>query len=254
MRANLDPNAEGVEPDTDSPWGGWPYHGGIQGDPLSSLGWVVFLDTLLTAVNKVQREFPFYLRHSRSPLIPQLPVCYADDLHNIGSCREATVKANYIISAFAAMFGIEFASEKLKAITSGDPGEITLYNREWIPFSQPFEDTESLMKSLGILISLDLTWADQYSAMETKLKTVAELLGPRNASIPAKAMAIGMSTIPQVLFPLQFYSFSRKQHAELSAILIRPLRSAKMVGSRIHKSILTNSLLGGFMEDVHAMV
>jgi hypothetical protein len=90
--------------------------------------------------------------------------------------------------------------------------------------------------------------------METKLKRVAGMLGPRNASILAKAMAIGTSTIPQVLYPLHFYSFLRKQHAELSAILIRPLRSAKMVGSRIHKSVLTNLLLGGFMANVHAMV
>jgi hypothetical protein len=164
------------------------------------------------------------------------------------------VKANCIISAFAAMFGIEFAPEKLRAIKSGEPGEITLYNREWVPFSQPFDDTESLMKSLGIFINLDLTWADQYSAMKIKLKKVAGMLGPRNASILAKAMAIGTSTIPQVLYPLQFYSFSRKQHSELSAILVRPRWSAKMVGSRIHKSILTNSLLGGFMADVHAMV
>jgi hypothetical protein len=122
--------------------GGWSYRGGTQGDPLRSLGWVVFLDTLLTALNKVQREFPFYLRHSGSHLILQLPLCYADDLHNIGSCREATVKANCIISAFAAVFGIEFAPKKLRAITSGKPGGITLYNREWEPFSQPFGDTE----------------------------------------------------------------------------------------------------------------
>jgi hypothetical protein len=119
MRANLDPNAKGVEPETDCPWGGWSYRGGTQGDPLSSLGWVVFLDTLLTALNEVQHEFPFYLRHAGSHLILQLPLCYADDLHNIGSCREATIKANCIISAFAAMFGIEFAPEKLRAITSG---------------------------------------------------------------------------------------------------------------------------------------
>jgi hypothetical protein len=110
------------------------------------------------------------------------------------------------------------------------------------------------MKSLGILINLELTWADQYSAMETKLKTVAGMLEPRNASILVKAMAIGTSTIHQVLYALQFYSFSRKQHAELLAILIRPLWSAKMVGSRIQKSILTNSLLGGLIADVHAMV
>jgi hypothetical protein len=150
------------------------------------------------------------------------------------------VKANCIISAFAAMFGIELAPEKLRAIRSGEPGVITLYNREWEPFSQPFGNTDSRMKSLGILINLDLTWADQYFAMETKLKKIAGTLGPRSASILAKAMAVDTSTIPQVLYPLQYYSFSRNQHTELSAILIRPLRSAKMVGSRIHRTILTN--------------
>jgi hypothetical protein len=236
MRANLHPNAEGVVPDTDCPWGASHTAAALKGTHLvHSLGWVVFLDTLLTALNEVQRKFPFYLRHSGSHLIPQLSVCYADDLHNIGLCREVTVKANCIISAFGAMFGIKFAPEKLRAITSGDPGEINLYNREWIPFSQPFGDTESLTKSLGILINLDLTWADQYFAMETKLKTVAGMLRPRNASILAKAMAIGTSTIPQVLYPLQFYSFLRKKHAELSAILMHPLRSANMAPTSVCK-------------------
>jgi hypothetical protein len=118
LRQDLDPLAAGIDPTTDNPW--LPTRRGIQGDPLSTLGWVVFFDILLTALNKVQREFPFYVRHNGSTLILQLPLCYADDLHSVSSCREATVKANCIISAFAAMFGIEFAPAKLRAVSSRD--------------------------------------------------------------------------------------------------------------------------------------
>jgi hypothetical protein len=51
MRQNMDPTLECVYPITDNPW--IPTRGGTQGDPLSTLGWVVFFDTLLTALNTV---------------------------------------------------------------------------------------------------------------------------------------------------------------------------------------------------------
>jgi predicted DsbA family dithiol-disulfide isomerase len=126
---------EGVDPITDNPW--IPTRGGTQGDPLSTLGWVVF-GILLTALNEVQREFPFYVRHHGSRLEPQLLACYADDLHSVFSSREATVKSNCTISAFAAMFGIEFAPAKLRAITTiSPPGEVVLYSRERVPIVVP---------------------------------------------------------------------------------------------------------------------
>jgi hypothetical protein len=88
---------------------------------------VVFFDTLLTALNTVQREFLFYVRHYGSRLQLQLPACYADDLHLVFPSCEATIKANCIISAFAAMFGIEFTPAKLWAITTIDsPGDVVL--------------------------------------------------------------------------------------------------------------------------------
>jgi hypothetical protein len=101
LRTNLDP---WVTPATDNSW--IPTRGGTQGVPLNTLGWVVFFDILLTALNEVQRKYPFYIRHMESKLILQLPACYADDLHLISACWEATIKYNCLISAFAAMFGI----------------------------------------------------------------------------------------------------------------------------------------------------
>jgi hypothetical protein len=66
MRQNMDPTLEGVDPITDNLW--ISTRGGTQGDPLSTLGWVIFFDTLLTALNTVQREFSFYVRHHGSRL------------------------------------------------------------------------------------------------------------------------------------------------------------------------------------------
>jgi hypothetical protein len=85
---------------------------------------MVLFDILLTALNEVQREYPFYIRHVEPTSILQLPACYADDLHLISACREATMKCNCPCSAFAA---IEFAPEKLRAITSAvKPGVVIL--------------------------------------------------------------------------------------------------------------------------------
>jgi hypothetical protein len=118
---------------------------------------VVFFNILLTALNEVQRQYPFYVKQMGSTLILQLPACYADDLHLISACREATIKCNCLISAFAAKFGIEFAPEKLRAITTATvPGVVILYDREWIPIAKPFGDKTELMKSLGISYNLIL--------------------------------------------------------------------------------------------------
>ena len=253
MRKNLDPLAEGVDPRTDCPW--FPSRGGTQGDPLSTIAWVVFFDILLTALNEVQREFPFYVRHNGSLLLPQLPPCYADDLHSVSPCREATVKANCIISAFAAMFGVVFAPEKLRAVTTAkDPGEVVLYTREWEPIRKPFGDAKAYIKSLGIEYNLVLNRAPLFKAAKQKLTKIARTLGPRQSSIMAKAMAQTVSTPPKLVYPLQYYSFSTQQHLQLSAIMVQPLRSAKMVGTRIHHTVLTNPFLGGFMQDLDTLV
>jgi hypothetical protein len=55
------------------------------------------------------------------------------------------------------MFGIEFAIEKLRAITSTDePGLVILYDREWISIVKPFGDKEEFIKTLGSPTTL--TW------------------------------------------------------------------------------------------------
>jgi hypothetical protein len=72
---------------------------------------------------------------------------------------EATIKVNCIISAFAAMFGIEFAPVKLWAITTIDPPEdVVLYTRDWVPIVVPFGDAKAFITSLGITYNLKIFW------------------------------------------------------------------------------------------------
>jgi hypothetical protein len=193
LRQDLDPLATGVDPTTDNPW--VPTRGGSQGDPLSTLGWVVFFDILLTALNEVQREFSFYVRHNGSTLILKLPLCYADDLHSVSSCREATVKANCIISAFAAMFGIEFAPAKLRAVSSRtNSGEVVLYTHDWVLIVAPST----------LILQLPLCYADDlYSVSSCREATVkanciilafAAMFGIEFAS--AKLRAVSYRTNP----------------------------------------------------------
>jgi hypothetical protein len=109
--------------------------------------------SLLTALNTVQREFPFYVRHHGSRL--QLPTCYAGDLHLVSPSRKAMINTNCIISAFATMFGIKFAPAKLRAITTNDPpGDVVLYTREWILIVVSYGDAKVFITSLGITYNL----------------------------------------------------------------------------------------------------
>jgi hypothetical protein len=109
------------------------------------------------------------------------------------------------------------------------------------------------MKSLGISYNLILDWNIQFKALEAKLAKVALILGRRQATTMARAMAQGVVTLPQILYPVQFYSFSHAQLYQLTALLIRPLRKAKMIGTRLHAEVLSNRVLGGFMGDVYSL-
>jgi hypothetical protein len=144
-----DLSEDDVIPELDNPF--LPARGLTQGAPESTMGWVVFFDPLLAALNKVQKRYPFYIRQQGSHLAEQDPTCYADDLHLIASCRECTVECNKVILAFAAMFGIKFAPKKLRAITtSKKPGVMILYDWEWKEIRHPFGTVAESIKSLGL--------------------------------------------------------------------------------------------------------
>jgi hypothetical protein len=156
------------------------------------------------------------------------------------------------------MFGIEFAPAKLRAVSSRtNPGEVVLYTRDWVPIVAPFGDksaNRTFIKSLGIKYNLFRDTAELFAEMKANLLSVADTLGVRKASTLARAMAQQVCTMPQIIYPLQFYSFSKAQHDTLTRLLLRSLRQAKVVGTRLYKEVLTNQLLGGFMADVHTKV
>jgi hypothetical protein len=243
MRKNLDPAVEGVDAETDNPW--IPGRGGTQGDPLSTLGWVAFFDILLKALNVVQVKYPFYIRHSGSMLLPQRATCYADDTHGISPFREATDLANCISSAFAGMFGIAFHPEKLRAITTAeDPGVMTLYDWNWTPIIKEFGDTKAFITSLGVSYNLRGDSLELFNALRATLGGVAGILSRREASTMARTLSQKTVTTPQFLYPTQFYKLSENQLDSLTALLLNPLRAAKIIGTRLHAKILTNPALG----------
>jgi hypothetical protein len=61
----------------------------------------------------------------------------------------------------------------------------------------------------------------------------------------AKALLQNVSSVPSILYPAQFSPFTKQQLDELTAILIRPLRRAKLVGRRLATAVLSNRALGG---------
>jgi hypothetical protein len=70
----------------------------------------------------------------------------------------------------------------------------------------------------------------------------------------ARAIAQNVVTLAQILYPLQFYCFFEKQHDHLTSFLLKPLRVAKEVGTKLHSVVLMNPLLGVYMSDVHSKV
>jgi hypothetical protein len=123
------------------------------------------------------------------------------------------------------MFGIGFAPAKLRAITTIDPsGNFVLYTREWVPIVVPFDDAKAFITSLGITYNLKRDTASISLALCKKLRGIAGVLGGRQASKMARAIAQNLYTLPQILYFLQFYCFSETQHITLTALLLKPLR------------------------------
>jgi hypothetical protein len=150
---------------------------------------MVFFDPLLKALNKVQKKNPFYVQSRGSKLGLQDPACYADDLHVFASCREATIEANKIISAFAAMFGIKFSPKKLRAIiTKKKPGVMVLYDWEWKEIRHPFKDPDEYIKSLGLTYNLKNSWGTQFKELLVKFKELGAVLRRRHASTMTRAL------------------------------------------------------------------
>jgi hypothetical protein len=171
-------------------------------------------------------KFSFYVRHHGSRLEPQLSACYADDLHLVSPSREATFKSNCIISAFAAIFGIEFASTKLWAITTISlPGEVVLYSREWVPIVVPFGKAAAYITSLGITYNLNRGTASIFQSLCVKLRNIATVLGGRQASTmarPRHCPECRHAPSDPYTHSLQFYCLAEKQHNHLASLLLKP--------------------------------
>ena len=218
---------------------------------------MVFFDVLLTALNTVQRQYPFYIRGPGSTLILQLILCYADDLHLVSSCLAATKQSNLIISAFAAMFSIRFDPVKARAIsTRSDPGTMTLHDWKWQPtIVHEFKDPDQLITSLGVTYNLQYNWDKQFLCLKERFQQVGSVLSRRHASTMLRStLQQNGSSTPKLLYPTQFSPFTEDQHDELTRLLIRPLRKATNINRRLAGNVLSNPALGGFAHDIHAQV
>ena len=70
----------------------------------------------------------------------------------------------------------------------------------------------------------------------------------------AKALLQNISTTSKILYPAMFSSFTKVQLDELTRVMVAPTRSAKAIGTRLHRDVITNPILGGFINDIHTKV
>jgi hypothetical protein len=151
---------------------------------------VVFFEIILTVLNEVQREFPFYVRH------------HSSRLHSVSLLRKATIKNNSIIFSDVQY---RVSPAKLWAIiTISPPGEVVLYSSEWVPIVVPFGDAAAYITSLGITYNLNRDTASIFQSLCAKLRNIATVLGGRQASTMARAIAQNVVTLPQIIYVLQF--------------------------------------------------
>jgi hypothetical protein len=122
------------------------------------------------------------------------------------------------------------------------------------PDFYPFWRRQGVRHVFGHHVHLKRDTAFIFLALCEKLRGIARVLGGRLASTMARAMAQNLCILPQIFYTLQFYCFSKTQHDTLTAFLFKPLWVAKGFGTKLHSVVLTNPVLGGYMNDVHSKI
>jgi hypothetical protein len=216
-----------------------PTRGTAQGAVLSPENWNALFDTLLRALEIAAEESP-HLDSALRKLLNR-DIAFADDLFSTTTETKHMAKKGMIISAFTLIFGLDIASQKLRAFhinyndrkgryTRGQkPISIHIYKSGWIPqeilLLNPIARAQyepAHLTYLGIPLDLDNTTTALFDHIKRKTEQTCTLICNARATTKGKLAVLQSHLygffnyfLPHLTCPLS------KIRAELDPILSR---------------------------------
>ena len=130
-------------------------------------------------------------------------------------------KAN-IVSAFAIIFGLEIASEKLRAFavdygnehSPGPHKELEVQKAgggiDLVPMA-----TSGVLKHLGVLHSLDGSYKEQVEKTALMIRKYTAIISSRRTTADVKLLVLSISVMAKALYPMKFATLSLAEYRAL---------------------------------------
>jgi hypothetical protein len=215
-----------------------------QGDVGSPTNWAAFMDILLAALSSI--DAGLFITNGIQSSLPCKENAFADDLISIAAThRTLQLKAD-VVSAFAAIFGMEIRADKLRLFrctwsddinTDNDPPSISLHhisNGTWTAEkpviiktgSDPTDGINSQLKHLGVLHDPAGFYNLQLEESLLKVKLECNLILHSRADPVDKFMALRVRAWRKAAYAAKFTAWPLEHYERINVAFRNAFKSA----------------------------
>jgi len=237
-----------------------PERGIGQGDVTSAVFWLLVFDILLTSLDLATSNPPQPLLHlittpsSSGTIRPSCEICFSDDLTSVSpnySTRQ--LKAN-IVSAFAIIFKLTIAQDKLRSLVQ-EWGNEPLGPNPGMTISLPDEtisppllqEQQASIISLGVNFDTNNSGTTQHHALLNSIRQSLSRVLRVKGSTTLKLKVIKTAFFPSLTYRLQYMQWDIKAYGTIKKALQHYLyKILKLYKGFPSALIYTSTTLGGF--------
>lgn len=197
-----------------------------QGDPLSSLFFLIFIDVLLSEIDEANCGYVFKKNSNLS--VPQ--ITFADDLTIITNTNEAMQKIIDIVNKFAKE-GHFLINPKKTIYTYNNTNKehhISIYQKNGNEMVQGFPNIT--FRYLGVYLDLNLDFKRQNELCIDKLKKAIHIIKNKQFNVTDKVQIINNIILPKVMYAMKFIPFEIEAINEMDKIISQNL--ARVIGAQ----------------------
>ena len=209
-----------------------------QGDVASPFNWNSFFDILLRALATVDTT-PLYVRSTEHLLHPTEDSGFADDLISISAKGDGLQQKADIVSAFSIVFGLDIATQKLRAVqihwgheNSDFTADLSLavHHGHWtntthVPLLSYDHPQAKAIKYLGVLFDYDNSGRTQLDTTIKQIERDFQALHRKYSRDPLLKLEIAAAGIlSKARYAAKFSSWNLRTLHEIDAIFARHYR------------------------------
>ena len=209
-----------------------------QGDVASPFNWNSFFDILLRALATVDTT-PLYIRSTENQLHPTEDSGFADDLISISARGESLQQKADIVSAFSIIFGLDIATQKLRAVQIHWGHEqpaltptpsLTVHHEHWskttqVPLLSYDHPQAKAIKYLGVLFDYDNTGRTQLDTTIKQIEHDFQVLHRKYSRDPLlKVEIVAAGILSKARYAAKFSSWSLHTLRDIDALFAKHYR------------------------------